>query len=636
MTDKVITNLNLEWGLKYLQKSWSLIPVHGIKDGQCTCGDPACKSEGKHPACLHGVKDASSSQNDLRKWAEDDTYNIGIATGKDGGLVVLDVDIRNGGDETLAKLEAKYGKLPPTLTVKTGGGGKHYYFKYPEEVEKIPSGAGVLGQGLDIKADGGYVVAPPSRHISGGVYEWENFNQPLAKLPTGLLDLILSKHSSHNGHKKYKDILMGSVIQEGERNNTLTSFGGYLRGKGLDEEMITEILLAINIARCQPPLPIEEVIRIAESVCRYPPGNKEEMIVFGGLGYRIDPSQIRRDWEWENWIPKGKVTMVAGETGIGKSWLACAFIAAHLGVIPYPNQAYPKDPNQSGNVLLLETEQFREEYILRLVKLGVDWQRVLFMRSTNEDIQDEDYIPNLVKDFDYIDHLIQKENITAVVVDSLSGGHHVDENSNQMGKIMNNLSTLAKKHHTPVIVVHHTRKKGMYEVDSITQDRIRGHSSIIQFTRSVIVLEKTNQPGVVRVKQIKNNLAKLQEPFGMQIMDDGIRFVQATPDTPIEKISSKLEQAKAFLKAELATTGKDRKELLEKAEKLGISRASLYRAKNELNIHSMDVKWYLPETVFTIGNNHDDKEPCHGDEKSQLSRGWELFEEWISGKNGKF
>ncbi len=105
------------------------------------------------------------------------------------GVVVLDVDPRNGGDEALAALETRHGPLPATWRVLTGGGGEHVFFRHPGN--PVNNAKGRLGPGLDLKADGGYVVAPPSEHMSGQRYalsiDHHPDEVPLADAPDWLL-----------------------------------------------------------------------------------------------------------------------------------------------------------------------------------------------------------------------------------------------------------------------------------------------------------------------------------------------------------------------------------------------------------------------------------------------------------------
>jgi len=242
----------------YSARGWHVLPLRG-----------------KIPIVAHGVKAATCDLDQIMTWwTVEPNADIGIATGRQSGLVVLDVDPRHGGDESLLELEAIHGKLPPTLEVLTGGGGRHLYFKYPAGVQHVKCSAGQLGPGLDIRADGGYIVAPPSIHPdTGRPYEWEASSDPMkdepAEMPDWLLNLLTVSRpqASNNGHKPADDI-----IPQGQRNTTLTSEAGKMRRAGLDEQAILAALRAINQAKCQPPLDDAEVQRIAASVCRYQPG----------------------------------------------------------------------------------------------------------------------------------------------------------------------------------------------------------------------------------------------------------------------------------------------------------------------------------------------------------------------------
>ncbi len=262
-----------EFAITYALRGWKVLPIHGISAGRCTCGRADCSSPGKHPAIAHGVKEASSDLDQIAQWfSVSKNLNVAISTGEESGLIVLDIDPRHGGDESTLALAAKHGRLPDTLEVLTGGGGRHLYFKFPAGAD-IRSRAGIL-PGVDIRANGGYVVCPPSRHISGGVYQWEascdfEHDEP-AELPQWLLDMLLTggqpqSHPSPNGHKPDK-------ILQGQRNDWLTSEAGRLRRAGADEATITATLLTLNRERCVPPLPEREVETIAKSVCRYQPG----------------------------------------------------------------------------------------------------------------------------------------------------------------------------------------------------------------------------------------------------------------------------------------------------------------------------------------------------------------------------
>ncbi len=166
----------------YGQNGWQVLPLHTVVEGVCSCGDEDCSSPGKHPRTGGGLHDASADPDQIRAWwrSRPDS-NIGIRTGAESGLIVLDVDPDHGGDESLAQLEALQGPLPATVQQRTGGGGRHYLFQHPGTPVRNRAG---FRPGLDVRGDGGYIVAPPSRHISGERYEWSEGHSP-GEIPLG-------------------------------------------------------------------------------------------------------------------------------------------------------------------------------------------------------------------------------------------------------------------------------------------------------------------------------------------------------------------------------------------------------------------------------------------------------------------
>jgi Bifunctional DNA primase/polymerase, N-terminal/Primase C terminal 1 (PriCT-1) len=246
-------------------------PCHSnaCKDkGKHTCHQSTCESIGKHPRTRNGIHDASTNEAKIRRWWNTwEEANIGLATGKRAGFFVLDIDPHKGGDETLTSLERRHGKLPKTRAADTGGGGLHYLFNYPDF--PIKNSAGKLGPGLDIRSDGGSIIAPPSLHASGEQYRWRN-SEPIAEAPEWLLRLLREAQRSYaNGSRA-----IGETIPEGQRNNTLMSLAGTMRRRGMGFDEIEAALLVTNSKRCDPPLAEDEVITIVASVCRYQPAEE--------------------------------------------------------------------------------------------------------------------------------------------------------------------------------------------------------------------------------------------------------------------------------------------------------------------------------------------------------------------------
>lgn len=262
----------LSYALQYTQRGWLVLPLHAPEDGgQCSCGKRDCSSVGKHPRTPNGLKDASAKMGTIRYWWQKWPHaNVGIATGIKSGIVVLDIDPHHGGDESLADLLHNHSPLPDTWESLTGGGGRHIVFKHPGGIFKNRTG---LAPGIDVRGDGGYIVAPPSVHASGRTYAWELSatpgEVPLADIPPWLLALPKEPQGSNIPIAP----ATREPILEGRRNSTLTSLAGTMRQRGMSESGIAAALLAENEHRCQPPLADQEVRRIAQSVMRYPPSN---------------------------------------------------------------------------------------------------------------------------------------------------------------------------------------------------------------------------------------------------------------------------------------------------------------------------------------------------------------------------
>lgn len=162
---------------------WTTFPLHPIRpDGSCGCGDPTCKDVGKHPCVRWGAKTLGAGV----AVPIPPGFGVGVATGARSGIIGLDLDRKNGLDG-LAALQL-LGDIPETLAVATPTGGLHLYLRHPGF--PVPNSASVLGPGIDVRGDGGYLVLPPSSHRVGGRYEWIDPNVPIAEAPAWLLELL--------------------------------------------------------------------------------------------------------------------------------------------------------------------------------------------------------------------------------------------------------------------------------------------------------------------------------------------------------------------------------------------------------------------------------------------------------------
>lgn len=191
----------LDTALEYAGRGWKVFPCHypvfvPDQPTRCSCGKPDCSNVGKHPATPHGLKDATTDEAQIKTWwSKNPMWNVAIATGEGSNLIVIDVDTHDtDGKDTWAKLEAKHGEIV-TRRTKTGGNGFHYLFNHPGV--RIGNRTAAL-PGVDVRGDGGYIVAPGSVHASGNEYGWLNDN-PVAGLPVWALDWLLADVYPLNG-----------------------------------------------------------------------------------------------------------------------------------------------------------------------------------------------------------------------------------------------------------------------------------------------------------------------------------------------------------------------------------------------------------------------------------------------------
>ena len=183
------------------------------------------------------------------------------------------------GDASFADLCRKFNWNPDTYTV-LGGRGRHLYFGTP--VWDLRDSAGLLGAGLDIRAQGGYIVAEGSRHLSGVTYS-RDMSRPLTlqQLPEFLRTELETRHLKSVSVEADYALSEDQVVPEGQRNEFLFRRGCALRGTGSSYETICAELLMVNEAQCVPPLPLAEIQRIARSASQYLPNRSAAKTGFG-------------------------------------------------------------------------------------------------------------------------------------------------------------------------------------------------------------------------------------------------------------------------------------------------------------------------------------------------------------------
>jgi hypothetical protein len=228
-----------------------------------------CQARGKEPACSRGAHDATPDLDRIHGWwGSCNELNIGLACGEPSGLFVVDIDGTEG-EASRRNLEEMHGPLPPTREAITGrDGGRHVYYKLDKH--KVRNSAGKLGEGIDVRGTGGYVLLPPSIHPSGRRYCWSvDSAEHIASAPDWLHTLIASEDYSQGKPLEHWHRVLTEEIPNGTRNGTLASLCGKLIHFGLtDVVLLLDVMLCINDARCSPPLTSREVQIVVSSVLR--------------------------------------------------------------------------------------------------------------------------------------------------------------------------------------------------------------------------------------------------------------------------------------------------------------------------------------------------------------------------------
>jgi putative DNA primase/helicase len=268
-------NQLLDWALKYANNGYPVFPLHSVRNGRCTCGKSDCNSIGKHPRTSDGFKSATTDEATIRRWWQTwPDANIGLPTGHKSGVVVVDADGAEGTRIVQEKLK------PNTATARTGK-GYHYFFQAPAVKLKNQTR---FWEKVDLRADGGYIVAPPSLHVSGKHYEW--ITNLIGGTPEELPDWFVQEMDAPSPKKSRPTVFINEPtypphfwedlpdsIEDGERNSTLFSIAGKLRNYGWSAIDILPVLHEINNVKCVIPLDSHEVKSIAAKIERYPAGN---------------------------------------------------------------------------------------------------------------------------------------------------------------------------------------------------------------------------------------------------------------------------------------------------------------------------------------------------------------------------
>jgi hypothetical protein len=404
--------------------------------------------------------------------------SIGVVTGEASGIIVLDVDTRHGGDDSLHELESKFGPLPDTLRSITANGGAHYYFSRQPGVE-VRNGQGIYGlPGLDVRGDGGYVVVPPSSLDSERHYRWDS-GSPLTLAP---LPEWIAKHGEVR--KQAPVVAEGTKNPPGTHHDYLLRLAGSMRRYGAPQEVLEEYLLAMNEANNEPPCPREEVLALAKDAAkRYPQSHSyteqpapDIMAVKANdfLNLEVKPPQ----WLVQNVWPEESIGFVIGPPKVFKSFLALELAYSLSTGAKFIETFAVPEPRR---VLLIQQESSRGAFQVRLQHAadrlgGTDNLYIISNRGISlEDPEDLEKFINEIK--------VLKPAL--VILDPLASFIRGDENSAQaMGEVIRSLRRIRDECKTGVCIVHHSTKQDTKS--------IRGSQALYGAAEALVYMSRTD------------------------------------------------------------------------------------------------------------------------------------------------
>ena len=495
-------NLMLEAALRYASWGWPVLPL---------------QPNSKIPATAHGVHDATTDPEQITKWwGRDPSMNIGVAAGKASGLLVFDVDPRNGGEAGWDAWVAANGPHPDGSMQLTAGGGYHFLGQYTDAMRSCK-----LATGVDLLSDGRYFVVHPST-IDGRSYEWEGSCDPHDGV--GPFPIPGAWLAAYQGRRTDTQQRTPDTILQGGRNEGLLSAGGTMRNAGFSEEEILSALLVMNERRCDPPLPETEVRRVAKSASRYEPArdvagdmargtqaaeallHQEPENDWADWGDDIDqqPAPIR--WLVRPWLPDRGLAMVHGPSGAGKSFLVLDWMMHICTGMKEWNGGKVGD----GDVVFLAGEG---HYGLRARLRG--WKTYYRQDSSRILITQHGVDINTPAGFKRVVDTIRAKsaNPVAIVLDTVNRHMAGDENSAQDTKaFIDAASKLVELFGCLVVLVHHTGNSDE------AQHRARGSSA----WRAAMDIEisvtpgKGDRPGTITMRKAKDTT--LAEPLHMKLI----------------------------------------------------------------------------------------------------------------------
>jgi putative DNA primase/helicase len=588
---------NLKWALFYRSIGWSVFPTS------------------KKLPLVPWIKYQSEIADEeiiIKWWEQFPDADIGIATGKVSGIIAVDVE--KGGDIS---------GLTSTIISKTGGGGFHYLYLHPEL--RIPNSVKKIRDLIDIRGDGGFIVVPPSSHQSGNNYEWLSspINTSIAEMPKWILDKIVENKREPTDWNKFLD----TSINEGARNMSATQLAGKIL-HDLSPELWETIgwpaLSHWNQNKSNPPLLQEELRKTWESIKRlhsqngYKENKSKEIKKGQAVTRRLsDITSVPISWLWEGRIALGKLTMIVGDPGLGKS-----LVTTNLATKVSKGYLWPVDQSKApiGNIIIISAEDDPADTIKpRLEAAEADCDRIHIMEAIREENTEgvhTERMFSLERDIEALEEKLSEiKDCRLIIIDPISaylGKADSNKNSDIRG-LLAPLSKLAEKHKVAIVVVSHlnknTKESSIY--------RTTGSLAFIAAVRTAYIVTKDKENPERRLfLPIKNNIAKDNNGFAYTIGEGNNfspvieweqNFVEQTADEAMippatREERTETEDAIDFLRYILGNGSMKANEVKAQAKQVGIKDKALRCARQKLGIKPYKTSfkdgfwvWRLPE-----------------------------------------
>ena len=529
-------------------------------------------------------------------WGRNPIEKVGLRIGGDTGLLAIDVEA----GESEEDYQHLVGNIR-TPTILRENGGRIRLFA-------MPKGGGVANSrilsGITVQGEDRYIPAPPTMHFTGTIICWDeehglDLTCPFAPFPSAVIDLL--EEQATTGSKLATDCTGSLVsgndqhfelpdsIPVGQRWDTLLRYAWSLREERRPTDDVMSALNRANRQRCQSPLD-SGVLRliIAHAPALAADDCSNGRAITKSLA-EVVPEPV--EWLWRGYIPKGKLTVLEGDPGVGKSTFTLDLAARVTSLGEMPDESR----TEVGTVLLLSAEDGVSDTIIpRLSAAGADLESVRVLTEI-QNADGEPHHPSIPDDIYAIENQILRHSVRLVIIDPINAylSNGVNSWSDQdVRRALAPLAQMADRTGAAVILVRHLNKK------QGVQALYRGGGSIgiAAAARSVLLIAKhQDHPDHGVLASTKNNLSRSAPAwlFSIESRSGGTsgikwnRHVDIDADQLLggdDKVT-KLEEAMAFLWDRLGD-GQEVpvKELEEDAEAVGIKSKTLKRARAELRV----------------------------------------------------